>query len=83
MNKLERALKRVNFLPQATAHLRRFASQHPIMTSGELTVAQTESLVRMLDAHYHSVRKETSQQICADKEVWSDADQCFYDLVRG
>lgn len=83
MNKLERALSRMNFLPLATAHLRRFAVHHPIVADGELTVTQTEAVLRMLDVHYHYVTKETAQQICADKEVWSDADQCFYDLTRG
>lgn len=81
--KLDRALKRVNFLPLATAQLRRFAQQQPIMTDGQLTTAQIEALLRMLDTHYHYVARETTQKICAEKEVWSDADQCFYDLKRG
>lgn len=83
MTKLDRALRRMNFLPLATAHLRRFAEQQPIMTGGQLTTAQLEAVLRMLDAHYHQVSSEVAQKICAEKEVWSNDDQCFYELTRG
>ena len=83
MNKLERALKRMNFLPLPTAQLRRFAEQYPVMTDGQLTVAQTEAVLRMLNTHYHACKAEAAAEICASKEVWSNKDQCFYDLKRG
>ena len=83
MNKLDKALKRLNFLPLPAKELREFAETQVIFRDAKLTVNQLEQLLRMLDVHYYYVAKRTCAKICAEKEVWSDADQCFYDLTRG
>lgn len=82
MTKLDKALKRLNFLPLPTKELREFAQTQAIFSDGTLTVNQLEHLLRMLDHHAHVVRKRAAEEFCKQGEVWSDEDQCFYEVYK-
>lgn len=82
MSKLEKALQRLNFLPLPTKELREFAQTQAIFSDGKLTVNQLEQLLRMLDHHAHVIRKRAAEEFCTVGEIWSDKDQCFYEVYK-
>ncbi|WP_020395382.1 hypothetical protein [Thiolinea disciformis] len=77
--KRNRAFKNKNYLPSKHAHL---SKAIPDTLVDMLTSKQLEAVIEVMDNYYHQSKREAIKNILAEKEVWSDEDQCFYDLVK-
>ena len=77
------ALDYANLRTHIKADLKTFLANEREFLNAGLTSDQLITVLKTMDTYRLKVIGDAKDRIVADKEVWSDKDQCFYNLIRG